>query len=76
MLFLHYDNTTKIALLAALACLAVTTSAVRQVQRLNNLNRIPVEFLIVLHKPTVAAIRVSCADEIANKSLPFQRFPF
>ena len=67
----------KLALFATLACLAVVaTSAVREVQRLDNLNRVPGEFLVVLHKPAIAATRVSYADEIANKSLPFQRFPF
>jgi len=57
----------KIALVAAFLCLAAALPRVRQVQNLNNPNRVRGEFLVVLHPGVVKADNAEYASAVAAK---------
>lgn len=57
----------KIALIAAFLCLAAALPNVRQVQNLNNPNRVAGEFLVVLKPAATQAVNVQYAKSVAAK---------
>ena len=57
----------KIALLFTFVCLAAALPRVRQVHNLNHPERVPGEFLIVLHAPAAKATNFMYATKVASK---------
>jgi len=57
----------KIALFATFLCLAAALPNVRQVQNLDHQDRIPGEFLIVLHRPAGKVSNLVYATKVASK---------
>ena len=60
-------HTMKIALFAAFVCLAAALPSMRQVQNMDHPDRIPGEFLIVLHRPASRVSNLVYATKVASK---------